>query len=85
MEIVQGIVIGVFGGLTLWLLEFMKNRFWVRRGQIQYLHALIMKAREQIYSAQDLPKPSRTEVVVSKHDVRVAIYRAMRRGPLLCP
>ena len=83
MDIFQGIVIGVFigvfSGLTLWLLELGKNRFWVRRDQIQYLHALIMKARKTIYSATDLSKPFRTEEVVSKHDVRVTLYRAMRR------
>ena len=57
MEIAQGIVIGVFSGLTLWLLELGKNRFWVRRDQIQHLRALIMKERERIYSANDLPGP----------------------------
>ena len=78
MEIVQGIVIGVASGLTLGFLAWIQNRF-VRCEQIQYIRELIIKERERIYSSQDLPKPFRTEEVVSKHDVRVTRYRAMRR------
>ena len=76
MEIFQGIVIGVFSGLTLGGLAYIRDRF-VRCDQIKYIRELIIKERERIYSANDLPGPP---FRVTKNVLRLTLYKGMRRN-----
>ena len=74
MEILQGIVIGVFTGLTLGSLTWIQNRF-VRCDQITYIRELIIKERKTIYSATDLFDP----ISIPRDAVRFTVYRGMRK------
>ena len=74
MDIFQGIVIGVFSGLTLGGLAWLRN-YWVRRDQIKYFRELIIKERKTIYSATNLSDP----IPIPRDAVRVTVYGGMRR------
>ena len=56
MELVQGIVIGVFSGLTLSLIFGIVTRIrncWTRHKQILYLRQILIIGRERIYTAKE--------------------------------
>ena len=73
MDILQGIVIGVFSGLTLGGFARLRD-YWVRRDQIKYFRELIIKERKTIYSATNLSDP----IPIPRDAVRLTIYKDMQ-------